>query len=210
MFEGGLACKTSLPTTLTAPMLFSVVPQLMAEARMAIREMLLPEFDEEMRNTRKLLERVPEQKLDYKPHEKSMTLGRLASHVAELPGWAKHTMELEGLDLAAGQQAYLASSREDLLARFDKNVAEARELLVRVTDEQLEKTWTLKFGGNTIFSMPRYMVLRTSAINHLIHHRAQLGVYLRLNEVEIPGMYGPSADEMKFWDPAASAKAQSA
>jgi uncharacterized damage-inducible protein DinB len=173
---------------------------------MAIREMLLPEFDEEMKNTRKLLERVPDQKFAYKPHEKSMTLGRLASHVAELPGWAKHTIELEGLDLTPGQQPYLATSREDLLAGFDKNVAEARELLVRVTDEHLQKIWTLKFAGNTVFSMPRYMVLRTSAINHLVHHRAQLGVYLRLNEVEIPGMYGPSADEMKFWDSAASAQ----
>lgn len=177
---------------------------------MAIRELLLPEFDEEMRKTRRLLERVPEQKLDYKPHEKSMSLGRLASHVAELPGWAKHAIELEALDITPGQPPYLANSREDLLARFDTNVAEARELLVRATDEDLQKIWTLKFGGNTIFSMPRYMVVRTSAINHLIHHRAQLGVYLRLNEVELPGMYGPSADEAKFWDSTASAKMQGA
>jgi len=178
---------------------------------MAIREMLLPEFDEEMRNTRKLLERVPEHKLAFKPHEKSMTLGRLASHVAELPGWAKHTIEMEGLDLTPGQQPPSAKSREELLATFDKNVAEARELIVRATDEHLQKTWTLKFGGNTIFSMPRSMVLRSSVMNHLIHHRAQLGVYLRLNEVEIPGMYGPSADEMKAWDSTPSAqKTQSA
>jgi uncharacterized damage-inducible protein DinB len=177
---------------------------------MAIKDILLPEFDEEMRNTRKLLERVPEHSLAYKPHEKSMTLGRLASHVAELPTWAKHSLELDSLDITPGQQPHLANSREELLATFDKNVAEARELIVRTTDEQLQKVWTLKFGGNTIFSMPRYMVLRKTAINHLIHHRAQLGVYLRLNEVEIPGMYGPSADEMKFWESAPPAKTQSA
>lgn len=118
---------------------------------MAIREMLLPEFDEEMRNTRKLLERVPEQKLAYKPHEKSMTLGRLASHVAELPGWAKHTIELEGFDIASGQQPFSAKSREELLARFDKNVAEARELLARATDEDLQKIWTLKLGKIQFF-----------------------------------------------------------
>jgi uncharacterized damage-inducible protein DinB len=178
---------------------------------MAIRDMFLPEFDEEMRNTRKILERVPDDKLGYKPHEKSMALGRLAAHVAELPGWAKHTIEMEVLDLPPNFQPYIAKSREEVLATFDKNVAEARELIVRATDEELQKTWTLKFGGNTIFSMPRSMVLRSSVINHLIHHRAQLGVYLRLNEVEIPGMYGPSADEMKFWDSAASTqKAQTA
>jgi uncharacterized damage-inducible protein DinB len=168
---------------------------------MAIRDMLLPEFDDEMKNTRKMLERVPEDKLDYKPHEKSMTLGRLASHVTELPGWAKHTLESEILDLPPGQTPYAAQSRKELLATFDKNVSEARELIVRVTDEALEKTWTLKFAGNTIFSMPRSTVLRSVVMNHLIHHRAQLGVYLRLNEIEIPGMYGPSADEKKFWAP---------
>jgi uncharacterized damage-inducible protein DinB len=182
-----------------------------AGGSMAIREMLLPEFDEEMRNTRKILERVPDDKLAYRPHQKSMTLGRLAAHVAELPGWAKHTLEVEVLDLPPDFQPYTAKSRDEVLATFDRNVAEARELIVRVPDEELQKTWTLKFGGNTIFSMPRSIVLRSTVMNHLIHHRAQLGVYLRLNEVEIPGMYGPSADETKFWDSAASTqKAQTA
>jgi uncharacterized damage-inducible protein DinB len=167
---------------------------------MAIREILLPEFEEEMKNTRKILERVPEDRLDYKPHAKSMGLGRLASHITELPGWAKHTIELESLDLPPDQQPYSAKSRQELLANFDKNVAEAREQIARVTDEQLQKTWTLKLAGRTIFSMPRLIVLRSAVLNHLIHHRAQLGVYLRLNEVEIPGMYGPSADEMKWWE----------
>ncbi len=173
---------------------------------MLIREMLLPEFDEEMKKTRRMLERVPEDKLGYKPHEKSMTLGRLASHVAELPGWTKRTLESEELDLQRGRAPYTAQSHQELLDAFDKHAAEARELIVRVTDEDLQKTWTLKFAGNTVFSMPRFMVLRSMMMNHLIHHRAQLSVYLRLNEVEVPGMYGPSADEMKSWVPTQSAQ----
>jgi len=125
-----------------------------------------------------------------------MSLGRLASHIAELPSWAKHTIELDDLNLQLGQQPYSAKLREELLATFDKNLAEAREQIARVTEDQLQKTWTLKLDGKTVFSMPRSIVLRSAVLNHLIHHRA-LGVYLRLNDVEIPGMYGPSADEMK-------------
>ncbi len=166
---------------------------------MPIAQMLLPEFDQEMANTRKMLERVPDDKLDYKPHEKSMTLGRLAGHVAEMPQWTKETMNKELLEIAPGQQPYSASSRRELLETFDKFVVEARGLIADATDEQLGKTWTLRFGGKDIFSMPRFAVLRGMVMNHMIHHRAQLGVYLRLNEIEIPGMYGPSADEMKFW-----------
>ena len=166
---------------------------------MPISQMLLPEFDEEMKSTRKLLERVPENQWAYKPHEKSMTLGRLAGHVAELPGWGKTTIETDGLDIQPGQQPYIAKSRKELLDTFDKNAAEARKAIAAVTDEQLQKTWTLTFAGKPVFSLPRLAVLRSSFLNHLIHHRAQLGVYLRLNEVDIPGMYGPSADEAKFW-----------
>jgi uncharacterized damage-inducible protein DinB len=163
-------------------------------------EAFLNEFDEEMKNTRKLLERVPDGKFDYKPHEKSMELGRLASHVAELPGWVKETMTLELLVIQPGQQPFWAKSRQELLEAFDKNVAAGREKLAAATDADLQKTWTLKFGDRTVFSMPRAQVLRGMVLSHLIHHRAQLGVYLRLNEIEIPGMYGPSADEMKFWE----------
>jgi uncharacterized damage-inducible protein DinB len=166
---------------------------------MPISQMLLPEFDEEMKNTRKLLERVPEDKFSYQPHAKSMTLGRLAGHVAELPEWAKAAIELDELDLEPGQQPYMAKSTQDLLNTFDKNVTEARKAISGASDEHLQKIWTLTFAGKPAFSMPRVAVLRGSVMNHLIHHRAQLGVYLRLNEVEIPGMYGPSADEMKFW-----------
>jgi uncharacterized damage-inducible protein DinB len=166
---------------------------------MPISETLLPEFDEEMANTRKLLECVPDHKMDYKPHEKSMSLGRLAGHVAELPGWATMTLTTEGLDIRPGQQPYIAKSRQDLLNAFDKNVAEARQRIEATTDKELAQTWTLTFAGKPVFSMPRAGVLRSSFMNHLVHHRAQLGVYLRLNEIAIPGMYGPSADETKFW-----------
>jgi uncharacterized damage-inducible protein DinB len=167
---------------------------------MPISQMLLPEFEQEMANTRKILERVPDGHFDYKPHPKSMPLGRLASHVAEMPSWAAHTIEQELLELEPGQQPFMASSTKELLEHFDKNVADARKKIAGVSDEELQKTWTMKFGGKEVLSMPRYSVLRTVVINHLIHHRAQLGVYLRLNEIEIPGMYGPSADEQKFWE----------
>jgi len=166
---------------------------------MSLSEALLPEYDEEMKSTRKMLERLPEDKFDYKPHEKSMTLGRLASHVAELPNWAAHTMEAEVLEIQAGQAPYVAKDRRQLLADFDKNVAAGRKLIAAATDADFAKMWTLKYGGQTIFTMPRSAVMRSVVMNHMIHHRAQLSVYLRLNEVEVPGMYGPSADEMKFW-----------
>jgi len=166
---------------------------------MPISEMLLPEFDQEMANTRKILERVPEDKLSYKPHEKSMTLGRLAGHVAELPSWVAHTLKVEVLELQPGQQAFSPKSSRELLDKFDESTKEARETISGASDEELRKTWTMNYAGKTVLSMPRSAVLRTVVMNHLIHHRAQLGVYLRLLDVEIPGMYGPSADEAKFW-----------
>jgi uncharacterized damage-inducible protein DinB len=167
---------------------------------MPFSQTLLPEFDEEMKNTRKLLECVPDGKFDYKPHEKSMTLGRLASHVAELPSWTNFTLQQEVLDMQPGFKAYVAASRAELLQIFDKGVAEAREKIAAATDEEWQKIWTFKFAGKTIMSMPRSAVMRATIMNHLVHHRAQLGVFLRLNEVEFPGMYGPSADEKKFWE----------
>lgn len=166
---------------------------------------MLPEFEQEMNNTRKILERVPEDKFDFKPHQKSMSMGRLAGHVAELPGWGAHTLKVDLLEIEAGQKPFLPSTRKELLETFEKSVNETRELLANVSDEDLRKIWTLKFDGKTIMSMPKVAVLRGVVMNHLIHHRAQLGVYLRLNEVELPGMYGPSADEMKFWQPSAKA-----
>jgi uncharacterized damage-inducible protein DinB len=177
---------------------------------MPISQMLLPEFDQEMTNTRKVLERVPDEKLDYKPHVKSMTLGRLAGHVAELPSWASHTLQVEELKIDSNFKPSIPKSRQEILDTFDKSVLEARDLISKATDEDFGKIWTLKFGDETIFSMPRTAVLRNMVISHLIHHRAQLGVYLRLNEIEIPGMYGPSADEMQFWNQKAAAAKQTA
>lgn len=169
------------------------------EASMSISEVLLPEFDQEMANTRKLLECVPEDRPAWKPHEKSMSLGRLAGHVAELPGWAANTIRLSVLKITPPFQAYTMGSRKELLEAFDKNAAEAREAIAGASDAHLGETWSLQFGGKTVLQMPRAAVLRSVVMNHLIHHRAQLGVYLRLNDVAIPGMYGPSADEGRMF-----------
>jgi uncharacterized damage-inducible protein DinB len=171
---------------------------------MRIRDLLLPEFEQEMTNTRKILERVPDDKLNYKPHSKSMELGRLAGHVAELSGWATTTLTTELLELD-DFKPWVPTSRAEILKKFDESVDQARKVISEVTDESLQKNWTMRFNGETILSMPRYNVLRNVVLNHIIHHRAQLGVFLRLNEVEIPGMYGPSADETKFWDQKAAA-----
>jgi len=165
---------------------------------MPFSETLLPEFDEEMKNTRRLLGCVPDGSFNYQPHPKSMTLGRLATHVAELPSWTAFTLDREVLELTPDYKPALAASRDELLRIFDKSAAEAREKIAAATDEDWRKIWTFKYAGKTIMSMPRSAVMRGTIMNHLIHHRAQLGVYLRLNEVEFPGMYGPSADEEKF------------
>ena len=163
---------------------------------MSISQALLPEFDHEMANTRKTLERLPEDKLAWKPHEKSMTLGRLAGHVAELPSFGTTTIQTDSLNLSAGAyKPLVASSRQQALDAFDKTAAEARAAIAGASDEHLMKPWSLEFGGKTLFTMPRAAVLRSMMLNHLIHHRAQLGVYLRLNDVAVPSIYGPSADE---------------
>jgi uncharacterized damage-inducible protein DinB len=169
---------------------------------MSLSESLLPEFDQEMENTRKLLQCVPDDRPEYRPHHKSMPLARLASHVAELPTWGVHTITLERLDLqppgGAPLVPYRMSSTADLVLTFDRNAKACREAIASATDEHLAKMWTLTFGGKTLFTLPRATVLRRVVLNHLIHHRAQLGVYLRLNDVAIPGMYGASADEPGF------------
>ena len=166
---------------------------------MSIAQMLLPEFDMEMANTRKMLERVPDGKFDYKPHQKSMSLGRLAAHTGEIPSYASATIRFERMDFTGEEKQFSPATRKELLDAFDKNVAEARELLSKVSDEELMKTWTLTYKGQQIFALPRVAVLRSMVMSHLIHHRAQLGVYLRMNNVEIPGMYGPSGDEMNMF-----------
>jgi uncharacterized damage-inducible protein DinB len=166
---------------------------------MPIAEMLLPEFDQEMKSTRKLLECVPDGKFDFKPHEKSMPLGQLAAHVGQMPEYVINTLKMERLDFTGEEKPSLPTTRKELLDAFDKNAAEARELLAKASDSDLAKIWTLTYMGKQVFSMPRTAVLRSMCLNHLYHHRGQLGVYLRLNNVAIPGMYGPSADEMHLW-----------
>ncbi len=176
---------------------------------MAIRDALLPEFDHEMIGTRKTLERVPEGKPDWKPHEKSMPMGRLAGHLAEIPGWAVETIERDSLDVrpagAAPMQPNVMTSRKELLELFDRCAAKGRAAIAGASDEALMKPWTLLVGGQEIFTLPRVAVLRGFMMSHLIHHRAQLGVYLRLNNVAVPAIYGPSADEGGFQTGAAKA-----
>ncbi|HUR91963.1 MAG TPA: DinB family protein [Gemmatimonadaceae bacterium] len=160
----------------------------------------LPEFDQEMATTRRVLARVPEDKLDWKPHAKSMSLGQLASHVAQMADWASNIFTRDEFDFRppdgpAFKGADCKSTR-DLLELFDKSVATARTAITGAKEETLDKTWTLKAGPHTIFSAPRWSVYRGFGINHIIHHRAQLSVYLRLLDVPVPSIYGPTADEM--------------
>ncbi len=169
---------------------------------MALSDSLLPEFDHEMANTRKTLERVPDDRFDWKPHQKSMALGGLATHLSNLPTWAIHTISQDSLDLAPEgvplPRVEAAKSRKEVLEIFDNNVAKARAAIEAVSDEELFKSWTLLSGGQQILTLPKIAVLRSFVMNHNIHHRAQLGVYLRLNDISVPAIYGPSADEGAF------------
>jgi uncharacterized damage-inducible protein DinB len=166
---------------------------------MTIGQSMLPEFDHESANTRKTLERVPDDKWDWKPHDKSGTLGWIASHVATLPDWTAMTINTEQLDVAPvngpGYTTPKTNNRAEILAAFDKFTAGARAALAGVSDDHLMKPWALLAGGQVIFSMPRVAVLRGMCFNHLIHHRGQLTVYLRLLGQPLPALYGPSADE---------------
>lgn len=166
---------------------------------MSIRDSFLPEFDHEMETTRKTLERVPEDKASWKPHDTSMPMGRLAGHIAEMVGFAPATFQGDSLDFAPPgappTQPTVMTSSKQLLDLFDKNVTAARAAISKASDEELLKTWTLLNGGKTFFSMPRITVLRSMILNHIIHHRGQLSVYLRMNKVPVPSIYGPSGDE---------------
>ncbi|HEY5617490.1 MAG TPA: DinB family protein [Vicinamibacterales bacterium] len=162
---------------------------------MAIVDALLPEFDHEMTRTRKVLERVPEERFDWKPHQKSFSLGALAMHVATLPTWGTETLTRSEIDVGNNPAPAATPSKSDLLAAFDRNVAQARAALAGRTDAELTAMWSLKRNGKVVFSMPKTTVLRSLVLSHLIHHRAQLTVYLRLLDVPVPAMYGPSADE---------------
>lgn len=169
---------------------------------MGIREGILPEFDHEMANTRRTLERVPEDKLGWKPHEKSWAMGGLATHLANLPSWGALTLKEDSLDLAPGGKPVApmepAKSRKEILEIFDKNVAATRVAIAATSDEQFMKPWTLLKSGKALMTLPKIAVLRSFVMNHNVHHRAQLGVYLRLNNVPVPAIYGPSADESPF------------
>jgi uncharacterized damage-inducible protein DinB len=165
---------------------------------MAIRDALLPEFDHEMGTTRKLLERVPDDTLTWKPHARSMTLGRLATHLAELPGWAQTVIRDGVFDIKPGEYTPRAlGTRAEILALFDEKVAAARALIASMGDGEMMATWTLKSDGHDVFTLPKAAVLRSFLMNHVIHHRGQLSVFLRLRDVPIPPIYGPSADEEK-------------
>lgn len=163
---------------------------------MRTAELLLRTFDLEMRGTRVTLERIPEDKPGFQPHGKSMPMGRLAVHVARLPQFMITILTTPSLDLAASQWPPLVfESRVKLLEEFDALVAKARELLASATEEQLAERWKLAWGERVLAEESRGVLCLTLFLNHLIHHRAQLGVYLRLNDVPVPGLYGPSADD---------------
>jgi uncharacterized damage-inducible protein DinB len=171
------------------------------EEEMGLSESLLPEFDHEMANTRKTLERVPDGKFDWKPHEKSSKMGNLAGHLANLPSWGALAISSDSFDMAPGGKPLKTpelSSTKDVLEKFDQNVATTRAAIVGASDQDLFKPWTLLSNGNTILTLPKVGVLRSFVMNHIIHHRAQLGVYLRLNDIAVPSIYGPSADETGF------------
>jgi uncharacterized damage-inducible protein DinB len=166
---------------------------------MTYAESILPEFDQEMANTRKVLERIPDDKLDWQPHPRSHTIGWNANHVADLPNWLVMVLNTPSLDIApVGGPSYASpklGSRREILEIFDRNVAAARKALAEVKDADVAGPWTLEQAGQPIFTLPRAAVIRSMVLNHLIHHRAHLLVYLRLNDVPVPGMYGPSGDE---------------
>lgn len=159
---------------------------------------LLPEFDHEMQTTRRTLERVPEDKLTWKPHQKSMTLGQLATHLATLNHWGEAILGTESFDVSTAPPNPELKSRSEILAAFDTNTANARKAIAAATDGELLKPWSLVSAGKTIFSLPRVATLRSFILSHGIHHRGQLSVYLRLNNVPVPSIYGPSADEGSF------------
>ncbi len=167
---------------------------------MPIIDLLLPEYDQEMANTRKMLAAIPDDRLDFKPHQKAFVLKSLAIHLATIPEWTADTIEKSELDFApeggSGYKPPDLKSQKELLEAFDAGAAKGRKALAGASDEVLMQPWSLLQTGKVLFTMPRYTVVRSFVMNHLIHHRAQLGLYLRLTDQKVPGMYGPTADEM--------------
>jgi uncharacterized damage-inducible protein DinB len=163
---------------------------------MAMIDLLLAEFDHETRTTRKHLERLPADRLDWRPHEKSFTARALASHIVECVSWARSIIGSDEFDFdPAAYKPYIAASVPDLLKAFDDSVAEGHHALTAAADGDLMRPWRLKMSGKVRFEKPKAIVLRDFTLSHLIHHRGQLSVYLRLLEVPVPGSYGPTADE---------------
>jgi uncharacterized damage-inducible protein DinB len=164
---------------------------------MPLKDALLPEFDHEMGTTRRLLERTPQAELAWKPHEKSFSLGQLAGHIANIPHWVDAILQNTVFDVAtAGDTRPKAPpSIADLLTQFDKTVATARAELAKTGDAEMLAPWTFKNAGQVVFTMPRAAAIRSFIMNHMIHHRGQLTVYLRLKNVPLPSVYGPTADE---------------
>ncbi len=163
---------------------------------MSIADSLLPEFDQEMKTTRRVLERVPDDRAKWKPHEKSFTMGHLAQLVSWMPGWIANALEETSLDLATAP-GYSYETTATLLKGFDENVKAGRAAIANAKDADYNVPWSLKQGDKVFMTLPRAVIVRQH-ISHLVHHRAQLGVYLRLVDVPVPSMYGPTADERTF------------
>jgi uncharacterized damage-inducible protein DinB len=165
---------------------------------MAIKDALLPEFDHEMGSTRRVLERVPAADLKWTPHEKSFNMGKLAWHISNIPNWIHATLDAPIFDLASmgdDMRSKEPASVDEVLKAFDESVKKARDKIAEQTDSAFLSPWTLKQGGQEMFTMPKISVVRSFVMNHIIHHRGQLTVYLRQRNVPLPALYGPSADE---------------
>lgn len=166
---------------------------------MSLAQMFLPELEHELATTRRCIERAKNDQLGWKPHDKSMSLGLLVSHLAEIPSWVGITLKTSELDLQPLEgepyQSILYEKVEDALAAFDKGCVDAKAALANASDAALGESWSMLFSGNVLFTMPKAAVIRTWVINHMVHHRGQLSVYLRLLDIPVPSIYGPSADE---------------
>jgi len=169
----------------------------MTEAtRPPLRKIALGDLETEIATTRRVLERIPEEHLDWKPHAKSMSLGELATHIATIPSYGTAVVQGQDFDVAAPLPPNpLATTRDEVLRRFDEMVAAFRPLLEDADDVSLREPWSLRNGEHVVFTLPRIGVLRGLVVSHMVHHRGQLSVYLRLLDVPVPSIYGPSADE---------------
>lgn len=166
------------------------------EQLMSLGQILSAELDHEAASIRKMLERLPNEKFSWKPHEKSMTLERLAGHIVEMVGWTRQTLTQDELDFSKfDYKPKEYKNASEMVADLDKNVSEAVEILTNTTDETMAESWTMRNGEQIFFEMPKAAVMRAFVMNHIVHHRGQLSVYLRLLDIPVPSIYGPSADE---------------